>query len=98
MCQFLESSHKARTTYLGSPEPALGSLEGCKIVAGGRRPPERNSIVRRHPEGVQDVPISRHKALAPLQGANYQDAPGGLRSDLRLLSYNPPGCRHVCFT
>jgi len=58
----------------------LGSLEGCKIVAGGRRPPERNSIVRRHPEGVQDVPISRHKALAPLQGANYQDAPGGLRS------------------
>src|SRR5439155_2714936 len=79
-------------------ERGFASLEGCKIVAGGRRPPERNSIDRQHAEGVQDVTVSRKKALAPLQGANQsiRARRSSLRSDLRLLSDNPPGCKYVC--
>src|SRR5258708_879930 len=57
------------------------------------------SINRQHPERVRDVSISRRKELAPLQGANRltRSRRSSLRSDLRLLSDNPPGCKHVCF-
>src|SRR5437763_1270715 len=30
MCQFLEASHKARTTYLGSSEPGFGQPGGLQ--------------------------------------------------------------------
>src|SRR5712692_7354803 len=57
------------------------------------------AINRQNPERVRDVSISRGKELAPLQGANRltRSRRSSLRSDLRLLSDNPPGCKYVCF-
>ena len=65
MCEFWGALSWGNLTELG-----FGSLEGCKIVAGGRRPPERNSIDCQHPEGVQEIDGLRlTQFLAPLQGA-----------------------------
>ena len=33
----------------------FGSPQGCKIVAGGRRPPESEAIDPQHPERVRDI-------------------------------------------
>src|SRR6266566_1311333 len=83
----------------GSPEPGLGGPEGCKIVAGGRRPPEHDPFDRQHPERVRDITLPLAQELAPLQGANRltRARRSSLRFDLRLLSDNPPGCKYICF-
>jgi len=65
---------------------------GCKIVAGGRRPPEHDQISRQHTERVRDVTVPLAQELAPLQGTNRltRARRSSLRFDLRLLSDNPP--------
>jgi hypothetical protein len=52
-------------------EGRSGSPKGCEIVAGGRRPPETEQMIYRHPEGVPDSPLER--VVAPLQGGSVKD-------------------------
>src|ERR1700737_2998409 len=79
--------------------PGIGAArEGCKIVAGGRRPPEKRSTRVGTLKGCQTSSESQN--VAPLQGANgidrYRRSP--LRFDLRLLSGNPVGCKEAAAT
>jgi len=79
-------------TYLTHPK-RMDSPEDCKIVAGGRRPPEHDPIDSQHPERVRDVTVPPIPEVAPLQGANPLTVirRSSLRFDLRLLSDNPTG-------
>src|SRR5213080_4896375 len=64
--------------FWSRPEESHLSPKGCKIVAGGRRPPEYDSIDRPHPEGVQDVTILQ-KAGTPSGCEPTNPLSGGLR-------------------
>ena len=45
--------------------------EGCKIVAGGRRPPESDPLGWAPRRGARLLMITLKQDLAPLQGANW---------------------------
>ena len=52
---------------LGSPDPGLGSPEGCKIVAGGRRDHRKGiPLIFSTLKGCETFTLPRAKELAPL--------------------------------
>jgi hypothetical protein len=86
-----------RMAPAGGQGSASSSPQGCKIVAGGRRPPENEAIDRQHPERVQDIVGSvGGKRWHPfrVQSARLASRRSSLRFDLRLLSANPSGCSY----
>src|SRR6185295_19052443 len=77
-----------------SPED---SPEGCEIVAGGRRPPETGPLIIAPGKGaracVDYLSESWHPFRVRFFILWYRWSP--LRSDHRLLSCNPSGCRRL---
>jgi hypothetical protein len=73
-----------RYTALGSPfiKKRYGNLNGCEIIAGGRRPLESYRWLFRTLKGCRILEII---------GLPYRRS--ALRSDLRLLPGNPAGCK-----
>jgi len=76
-------------------------LKGCKTVAGGRRPPERNQIIVSTLKGCKTLrsPKIWHPFRVRSDLLRYRRS--ALRFDLRLLSHNPtwlllPSAPAVC--